>query len=521
MLGDLGLARATGTLDDRVGGTPQYVAPEVAGHGKGSQQSDLFALGIMLYEFAQPGATAGGQVSPYAGRRASSNRHQRHLLADVSQWGPYQPLRDVRPDLPAAFDDVVRRTLAPDPHDRFINAMEVRHALESLLRKPPTTTPRRPVAAVDDLLSSAADAIGRLPAVDPDVHRATDLAFERLRRPPQIAVLSDGGAEASQFTLFLAGEPVAARAPAPYGTVISYIRDGAPERALVEGQSGSRVWVRMERDRHNVLRADLEVDAPRQLTLELDHPALRSLEFVDIPAAYSGHHQVSQALSQADLVIVLMRDASTAPARLQLLQQAARRSLAGPWGLIAVDTSTTGFGNQANGGDGSIEDLGFQQVLPLTNAGLTLRVFLQQMLDGAMADYVSASAALALCEMACDRSNDWSIAKRFIDRRDDLEAAFPELRDLRCLREDVRGDFTLPPAYARALRHTLSQPTAAGKLDLRSDQAGLDTIRGVAEERLLRWMTGLGDGTIPADSADAARVVVASLRRLQDAKEVG
>jgi hypothetical protein len=33
-------------------------------------------------------------------------------------------------------------------------------------------------------------------------------------------------------------------------------------------------------------------------------------------------------------------------------------------------------------------------------------------------------------------------------------------------------------------------------------------------------MTALADGTIPPESADAARVVVANLRRLQDAEEV-
>ncbi len=156
----------------------------------------------------------------------------------------------------------------------------------------------------------------------------------------------------------------------------------------------------------------------------------------------------------------------------------------------------------------------------MANAGLTLRVFFQQMLEGARGKYIAASAALALCEKGCAETNEWPIMKAFIDGRDELESEFPELRELRYLREEVRADFTLPLAYARELRRTLSHPTAAGKLGLAFDQASSDTVRTVSEDRLFDWMTALADGTIPAESATAARVVVASLRRLQDAEGV-
>jgi serine/threonine protein kinase len=521
LLGDLGFARTRGELREAVGGSPQYVAPETL-VGQGSEQSDIFALGVMLYEFAHPG-TQEGPVRPYPGRLASSDPRQRHILADVSVWGPYQPLCDVQPDLPAGFDAVVERAVAPEPSDRYGNAVEVRQALESLLRRSTARPVSRKVDTlvqrVDTVLTTIADMIMGLPEVSRDVYQPVDEASKRLHRRPQIAVLSDGGADASKFTLFLAGEPIEAHAPVPYGDVISYLQEGSPERATVERQGRERIRVPLERHRR-ALRAELEAEGARTLTLELDLPALGEVNLVDVPMAAVPRHQVIQEVSLADIVVVLVADLEAATAKLAELRQAAQRSPAGPCVLIAVNAAAHEFGAGSDDATRAIEDLGFHQALPQANAGLTLRVYFQHMFDEATGKYIAASAALALCERACALTNEWSIAKAFIDGRDQLESEFPELRDFRYLREDVRGDFELPSVYARDLRQTLSQPTPAGKLDLPSNEADVATVRRLADDRLYKWMTALADGTIPPESADAARVVVANLRRLQDAQEV-
>jgi hypothetical protein len=167
-----------------------------------------------------------------------------------------------------------------------------------------------------------------------------------------------------------------------------------------------------------------------------------------------------------------------------------------------------------------MEELGFQRALLSASGGLTLRVLFQEMRGEEMGRYIAASGALALCEAACTRTENWPIAKAFIDHRDQLEHDFPELRELRFLRDDVRGRFALPSDYARELRQTFSQPTPAGRLAHRADEADIEAIRRGADERMRRWLTALADDTIPADSADAARAVVASLRRLRDVEEV-
>jgi serine/threonine protein kinase len=519
MLGDLGFARTSGGVSDRLAGTPKYIAPEVF-EDRGSSRSDLFALGLMLYEFAHP-VIEGTAVRAYDGRRPTSDQRSFESLADTSMWGPYQSLVPVRPDLPRAFDDIIRRTVAPDPDERYANANDVRNALEGLLRRaiPPGQAERadKVVKGVADIVSATRERIAGRTGADVH-HEQLNAALHRLRRRPRVAVQSPG-AEWSRFTLFLAGEPVTAVAPAPYGSVISHLREGDPEKATVDFHRGTSSWVRLERDSDRNLAAALPTEGVWQLTLELDHPALGDLELVDVPTAGAEEDQVSHAISVADLVVALVTGPEDAARILPGLRDAARRSPAGPCGLIAVDVGETTFGPRA-GVHAAIEDLGFQQALGSASAGLSLRVYFQQLLEGATGRYIAASAALALCETASLGANDWSIAKAFIDARDWLESEYPELRELRYLREEVRGGFDMPPAYARELRHTLSQPTPAGKLRLRSDHADVDSVRKMAEERLFGWIAALADGSIPARSADAARVVVATLRRLQDAEDV-
>src|SRR5215472_1541592 len=47
---DFGLATQAGTADELEGGTPNYMAPELWHSGKASQESDIFSLGVILYE---------------------------------------------------------------------------------------------------------------------------------------------------------------------------------------------------------------------------------------------------------------------------------------------------------------------------------------------------------------------------------------------------------------------------------------------------------------------------------------
>ncbi|MDX1383224.1 MAG: AAA family ATPase, partial [Thermoanaerobaculia bacterium] len=124
-LTDMGIALARGgprvTRPGAVAGTPTYMAPEQALGREVDARTDLYALGVMLYQWAV------GRP-PFEGDDA---------LAVVSQHinAPVVPPRNLRPDLPASFERVVLRLLAKEPSRRFAAASEVREALAMVGRE--------------------------------------------------------------------------------------------------------------------------------------------------------------------------------------------------------------------------------------------------------------------------------------------------------------------------------------------------------------------------------------------------
>jgi hypothetical protein len=99
-------------------GTLRYMAPEQSEGRGASIQSDIYALGVVLYRLVTESYPV-----------AAENREE--LLAKL-RAGEITPLRDARPDLPGAFVKVVERALALDPDDRFASAGMMERALEGL-----------------------------------------------------------------------------------------------------------------------------------------------------------------------------------------------------------------------------------------------------------------------------------------------------------------------------------------------------------------------------------------------------
>jgi eukaryotic-like serine/threonine-protein kinase len=129
---DFGIARAGAsdmTLTGSIMGTAQYLSPEQAQGQPVSAATDLYAIGIVLYELLT------GKI-PFDGETAVSI-----ALKQVSAEPPVPS--SFNPAVPPALDAVVRRALAKDPAHRFVNAEEFIAALEQirqtgLAEQPPT-----------------------------------------------------------------------------------------------------------------------------------------------------------------------------------------------------------------------------------------------------------------------------------------------------------------------------------------------------------------------------------------------
>jgi hypothetical protein len=120
---DFGLASSSQSADrtdpSSVTGKLRYLAPEQVQRGLVDRRSDLYALGLVLYELVSGS-------SPYEGVPAA------RMLARVASPA-FRPLAEVDPRCPPGLSAAVMKALAPEPAHRFQTAEEFRTRLQSLL----------------------------------------------------------------------------------------------------------------------------------------------------------------------------------------------------------------------------------------------------------------------------------------------------------------------------------------------------------------------------------------------------
>lgn len=124
------------TITGALVGTPGYLAPEVWRGDPATARSDLFSLGVLLFELLTGRRPHGdGLALPDLARRVAS--------ADAP------PVRSLCPDLPEPFAAVIDRCLARDPEARFPTAAALRDALEAVDAFRRAFAPVRVAAAPD------------------------------------------------------------------------------------------------------------------------------------------------------------------------------------------------------------------------------------------------------------------------------------------------------------------------------------------------------------------------------------
>ena len=106
------------TMPGVIMGTPLYMAPEQAGGEVVDARSDLYAVGLILYELM-----AG--ASPYAGESFTEI-----IIKQATEMPP--PLAEARPGLrvPADLDAILQKSLAKQKEDRFQSCAEMLEALD-------------------------------------------------------------------------------------------------------------------------------------------------------------------------------------------------------------------------------------------------------------------------------------------------------------------------------------------------------------------------------------------------------
>lgn len=126
-LADFGIAwqaASSSSANGNLRGTPAYLSPEQAQREETIDgRSDLYSLGIIAFEMLTG-------VQPFEGDSPLAV-----ILKHVHDQPP--SIRAVNPDLPPALDDVIQRSMAKDPQDRFPSGRSFIQALRKSLKTIP------------------------------------------------------------------------------------------------------------------------------------------------------------------------------------------------------------------------------------------------------------------------------------------------------------------------------------------------------------------------------------------------
>ena len=106
------------TAPQQVIGTAAYMSPEQAEGRAVDARSDIFSLGVVLYEMA-------------TGRRPFEGNSDLALLSSIIK-DPMPPLAARRPDAPPDLERIIRRCLAKEPERRYQTALDLRNDLDEL-----------------------------------------------------------------------------------------------------------------------------------------------------------------------------------------------------------------------------------------------------------------------------------------------------------------------------------------------------------------------------------------------------
>jgi eukaryotic-like serine/threonine-protein kinase len=119
---DFGIARtaegADTTADGQTVGTPYYMSPEQARGEKLDPRSDIYSVGVVLYEL-------------FTGERPIEGKYPLDVMRKHITVDPRRP-RDLRPDIPELLERIILACLAKDPARRPPGANELYGALQKV-----------------------------------------------------------------------------------------------------------------------------------------------------------------------------------------------------------------------------------------------------------------------------------------------------------------------------------------------------------------------------------------------------
>src|SRR5215470_10707175 len=163
-----------------ISGTPSYMSPEQVRGDNLDQQTDIFSLGLLLYEMA-------------TGRQAFSGRTGGMIIEAVLTRSPV-PARSINPDVPPELEEIINKALQKDRDQRYLRAADIHADLQRLERG--ADSGRRAtvefVASQPRARNATAPSSVRPERVSKTIDSLAVLPFENASRDSEHEYLSDG-----------------------------------------------------------------------------------------------------------------------------------------------------------------------------------------------------------------------------------------------------------------------------------------------------------------------------------------
>lgn len=161
-----------------ISGTPAYMSPEQVRGDNLDQRTDIFSLGLLLYEMA-------------TGRQAFAGGTGGVIIEAVLTRSP-APARTLNPDIPPSLEEVISKALHKDRDQRFQQAADIRADLQRLERGLDSVRTEALTIPARERNSTTSSAIPRPERVPKIIDSLAVLPFENASRDPEHEYLSDG-----------------------------------------------------------------------------------------------------------------------------------------------------------------------------------------------------------------------------------------------------------------------------------------------------------------------------------------
>ncbi|PYQ31162.1 MAG: hypothetical protein DMF56_04480 [Acidobacteria bacterium] len=171
-------------------GTPNYMAPEQIKGAPVDGRTDIFSLGICLYECLT-------RRKPFGGDSLTSISYK--IVHE-----PFPPLHEINPTIPESFEEVVSHCLAKDPAKRYQRGRDLAAALRAVLRG------ERPTRAADPVLEEVTMVTRERPA---PAMPTVEVPFPQAQEASGPGINTRPVSGTSHTAVAAAAAPAVARAP--------------------------------------------------------------------------------------------------------------------------------------------------------------------------------------------------------------------------------------------------------------------------------------------------------------------